>query len=123
MQRPRPKWSDAHVWRRAHRGLNVQLKLRKRRAKKASAERVRAVIIAKDKQDLQRQVNEDQAVREKNMANWRLLNAQINADMERKLAFDMMSPIEEQLNKGLLRRASMFSRQQQQQRTLQRQSQ
>ena len=105
--------------------LNVQLKLQKEaRKRKASAEEKFAqVIIAKDKQDLQRQVNEDQAVREKNMANWRLLNAQINADMERKLAFDMMSPIEEQLNKGLLRRASMFSRQQQQQRTLQRQSQ
>ena len=95
--------------------LNVQTKLQKEaRRKRAESDGAFAqVVLDKDRADLERRADEERSVREKNMANWRMLNKQIEADLERKLAFDMMSPVEEKLNKGLLQRAQKFTQKQQ----------
>ena len=92
--------------------LNVQMKLQREARRKIAEkeEKFAQIIIQKDTADLQRQNDEEKAVREKCMGNWRLLDKQIASDMERKLAFDMMSPSEEKLNRDLLRRAIKFEK-------------
>ena len=92
--------------------LNVQMKLQREARRKIAEkeEKFAQIIIQKDTADLQRQNDEEKAVREKCMGNWRLLDKQIASDMERKLAFDMMSPSEEKLNRDLLRRAKKFEK-------------